>query len=323
MNEQNTETLENEEQANVVSQQTTESTPSDEEQLLGEIASLNEDSQELEEETETLNAPEEEQPENVQTEENKPAEESETEVDESETEREQPLIDDNIIKQYPALKSYKGQPITAAAKAYDELRRSTTRLNQELAELKKQQVQQPKVEEKIPDPIDNPEEYQKYIQKKIEQRVEEMVSQRIKVLEDSIQPIAVEKKQQEIISALKTKLSDNTDPMTVIEGWKNDNQDLLFDNEGNLNSELIDFYDKHPEIFIRDVLNNFKLKEAESAIKQKKKETKQNLVNETKKALKTTTTNPRSEINSTPRTEAPLTDTEELLNEILQLNNEG
>lgn len=258
-----------------------------------------------------------------------PAEEPEVPEEQSQ------VVNEDIVKQYPALKPFQGKPLTEAFKAYDELRRSTTKLTQELSELKKQSAksgsQQPDVEEEVPDPVDEPEKFKKYFKNlssklKAEAKAEVLteLTGKLEILEKTIAPITIEKKQQEITNLIKSQLPD-ADVTQVIEDWKNDNSDLLFDNNGDLNNELVSFYDQHPEIFIRDVVKSYKLKKIENQYKENQKNQKLAVADKVKKAIKQVGSGkniPQAEVNTTPRTEEPLSDTDRLLSEILTNINE-
>lgn len=222
-------------------------------------------------------------------------EEEQSEEEDSQEEEEQPevtdspkeefVITDDMIKQYPTLKSYRGKGGTDLARAYDNLVREYSRRNQELAELKKKPQQVSKSEEvidKMPDPLDDPEGWEKWDERRIARLKEELKADLMNEVKTHTtpKPEDVAERNAKFIYAELEKQLPNIPVQSAMEYWINENSEDFFDFEGNLKQGLIvEYIKERPNRMLKEILELNKGRIPKTAPKEvveaKKKATEQ------------------------------------------------
>lgn len=225
--------------------------------------------------------------------EQKTPQEEETPSEEEPVKKEVPkedVVSDAWIEKYPPLKTLKGKPIEEVAKSYVELERAYSKSQNELHKLRKEAEkaeQKPATEftdEEVKDLLDlEPAAQREYLDKLISKRVMEG----IKDIQAKLEPyeIEVKKKQTEDMKAqIQESLPEGMTVDEVLSAFREANKDILLTEDGELNAEIIQFYEKHPRKFYSDVLSFAKTKHLEELSKKNIGEVKKKVYEETKRA---------------------------------------
>ncbi len=228
----------------------------------------------------------------------------ETQASEETEEQTIPIIDDEMIKQYPVLRSYYGKPVTDLAPTYANIVSKFTQNSQELKETKNKLAELSLQDiGDMPDSVDKPEEFKKWLKDR-----DEKILQTAKV-----------EPQVDIIAELATRLPAGTDVKTLVDGWANENAQRLFDTMGNLRDEMQSLYQNNPEVLYQEVsaFQKSQAKENEDEAVVRKAGHKK-LQSDFKKARNSKKDMPNSNVQTISK-EVKLTEEEEMLQRIGEL----
>lgn len=162
------------------------------------------------------------------------------------------IIDEDLVRQFPALRPLMGKEITELAKSYTELERTFTKSRQELSELKKQ-LEQPKQTEtqsqdtKIPDPVEDPEGYRKYV-------IEEARKAALESISQTQQPTTTTPKQENPSTVFVYKQIEKLVPEVNGEWATQRFIDSLRDETGYVPVSLQRYYSENPDKLVDDVV---------------------------------------------------------------------
>ena len=223
-----------------------------------------------------------------ETEEEPPKEESPKE-DQKETKV--PVVDDAFIERHPQLSTLKGKDFDEVAKSYAEMQKLVSKVQNENARLKKTEPRPTEketlTEEEIKDLLDlDPKGQREYLDKLIEKRI----SEKLKGIETKIEPyqeVVQQKRTEDFLKEVQKNLPEGYEAMKVIDEWKAENKDVLFDEEGNPNEEIFRFYDSHPRKLISELKLYAESKVSKNLAKKEREDAKREVYNQTRKALQT------------------------------------
>ena len=227
-------------------------------------------------------------------------EQTETETEQTEeVQAEIPIIDDEMIKKYPVLRSYYGKPVTQLADSYQRIVSQFTTNSQKLKELENKLAESSLQDTgDYPDPVEKPEEFKKWLADREE---------KIKSLAQKPEP------QVDLMVELATRLPQGTDVNAVVDGWSKQNAVRLFDAMGNLRPEMQSLYTKNPEILYQEVSDFQKLQEKENQTEEVvRKAGHKELRKNFKKARDSKKDMPNANVQTLPR-DVQATEEEEML----------
>jgi len=221
----------------------------------------------------------------------------------------EPIISDEMIQQFPQLKMYRGKPLKDLGKAYANLvgkLHQTIKENNEL----KGKLEKSSLTElgDPPDPIENRAEFDKWLQRRDE------------LVKSQVQPVQQQPAMNPMVE-IQNRLPQGVDVNKVADEWAKFNSRMLFDETGNLKSEMKALYEKEPDLMIDSVVNFYNLlskaQQNELAIEKK---AKQEAYKQTKDAFKKarTTQKDSSQVSVVPRT-SESTPEDEILTKIYQI----
>ena len=101
----------------------------------------------------------------------------------------------------------------------------------------------------MPDPVEKPKEFQKWL------------DDRDKKVRESVQ---IAEPQVDLVSELAKRLPQGTDVTGIVNKWANKNARRLFDEMGNLRSEMQSLYLDNPEVLYQEVSEFLKNDEKEN-----------------------------------------------------------
>lgn len=156
-----------------------------------------------------------------------------------EPQKEVAVIDDAMIKEYPALKMYRGKPLVELGKAYQNIVKAYTENQMRLKQIEKEQVRNtlPKPSE-VPDPVEKPEEFQKWL---------------AEYTEKVIQTNKPEPEPINWVGEVQKILPKEADVNVVLDEWSKFNAKRLFDPTGNLRPDVQKFYNENPDILLDEI----------------------------------------------------------------------
>lgn len=236
------------------------------------------------------------------------------------------IVDDELIKQFPTLISLRGKSTYDVAKSYDNICRGYTqkandlqRLQQELG-TKQNTTANSDVPEDIPDPVEYPKEFGQWLQNRDKKLIETLRSE-MRSVPAQDNEAQVTKKQAEIKETIAKQLPEGVTPEEAIQDWVNDNVNDLYDSFGNPNTELVQHYEKNPNLFVKAVLSVQKVKSLSTSKRQGEKERKSTVADEVRKNIKASRETVKSyETEKTNRAKPTLNNEEDLLAEINKMN---
>ena len=244
---------------------------------------------------------------NEQAEEQTEEVEEETEEVEAETEEtsvEAPVVDDALVKEYPALKAHYGKPLAELGKHYQSIVVEFNEKSQQITELKKKLAEAtiPKLEDE-PDSLDHPEENKKWNREREEA-----------IRADERSKVGDKPPQVDYVAEVNKQLPSDVDVNKVIESWSNANAYKLYDNKGVILPEMQLLYQSKPHILVKEVIDYYKLSEqANKTDEEIRKSAHTKSKNDFKKARQTKKTMPKSEVHVVERESTASEDERQLL----------
>ena len=220
----------------------------------------------------------------------------------------EPVIDDSMIKEYPALKMYKGKPLKDLGKAYQNIVKAFTENQMRLKQIEKEQAKKIPEPSEIPDPVEKPEEFKKWLSDYTETIRSESVPQ---------------ERQIDYVAEVRKILPQGVDVEKVMESWTNYNAERLYNEVGELRPELQAFYNKNPHILLGEIKSYYQLasraeKDEMTIHKEVKEKTYNTIKNSIKKSQEEKENLPNAQFNQIER-EVQMTEAEEILANILKI----
>ncbi len=207
---------------------------------------------------EEITRPEETTQEETQDEE-KTEESPEKPEDKSEAlESDEPVVSDEMAEKHPWMKNFIGKPLDDAFAAYENVQRAYSRSQQMLVDVQKRQQTQPakeEKEEKLEDlDIDllGPEERTKlltWLDKRDAIREKRREQKMLEMLQPAFQ-VSTEQTKGNILSAIQSEIPQTAKADDVLAAFVENNQ-------GMLTPDVVEFYDRHLDLFTKEVANWF------------------------------------------------------------------
>lgn len=238
-------------------------------------------------------------------------EQTEETEEQTEVQAEIPMIDEEMIKEFPVLRSYIGKPVTDLAPTYSRIVSQFTQNSQELSELKRQMAESSlQKTDDIPDMVEKPEEFKKWL------------ADRDKTNQD-IGAGQTQEPQIDFMGELAKRLPQGTDVQGTVNKWMNKNARRLFDGTGEWRPEMESYYSKDPEALYQEVseflANDEKANLDEADVR---KAGHKKLQKDFKNARKSKKEMPGAQVQTISK-DVKLTTEEEMLIEIQELVQEG
>ena len=231
----------------------------------------------------------------------------ETEEQTEEVQAEIPIIDEEMVKDNPVLRSYIGKPVTNLAPAYQRIVSQYHNNSKELAELKRQIAESSlQNTDDIPDMVEKPEEFKKWKEDFAKANQEIGAGQK-------------QEPQVDLMAELAKRLPQGTDVNKTVQGFLNDNAERLFDELGQFRPEMESLYQKNPEVLYKEVVKfqqNYEKENEDEAVTRKAGHKK--LKSDFKKARDSKKEAPGTQVNTISK-DVKLTPEEEMLVEIQEL----
>lgn len=242
--------------------------------------------------------------------EDEPVQETKTQ-EPTEVEANVPVITDDLINQYPALRSYRGKPLAEVAPVYQKLVAKMTKDAERIKELERK-LEQTTLKElgEPPDPVDHRAEFDEWLKRR-----DELVKSQVKVEPEP---------QINYMAEVQKKLP-NVDINKLADEWAKYNSRRLFDEVGVLKPQIQKMYQDDPDLLIDEMVSFYNLasraNQNEFMIEKKAKE---EAFVKTKEAFKQArkTQKESSQVNVVSRTNE-LTPEDEILQKIYQSSLSG
>ncbi len=220
--------------------------------------------------------------------------EAEAETEETSEEEEAPVltVDDELVKKYPALKAHHGKPLAELGQHYQSIVVEFNEKSQQIAELKKKLAEAtiPKLEDE-PDPVEKPEEHKKWTTDREEA-----------IRADERSKTAQQPAQVNYVTEVSKQLPNDVDAKKVIESWSNKNAYRLYDNLGNLKPAAQLLYGDDPNVLVQEVVEYYNDNvKADKTDEEIRKAAHRKSKADFKKARKTKTDTPKSEVHVVER----------------------
>lgn len=157
------------------------------------------------------------------------------------------IINDEMIQQFPTLKMYRGKPLLDLPKAYHNITLAYAENQRKLKQLEKEQAKQKLPDlSKVPDPINEPEKFQSWLVEDRERIRQEALSE-------------VPKPEVNWVSKVQEVLPKEADVDKVLDNFFTFNSERFYNEFGEFNKEVQDFYEKRPQILIAEIQKFYNL----------------------------------------------------------------
>lgn len=162
----------------------------------------------------------------------------------------EPVIDDTMINEYPALKMYKGKPLKDLGKAYQNIVKAFTENQMRLKQIEKERAKRSIPEPtEVPDPVENPDEFKKYMETYAasikQQAIDEYLSQA--------------KVQTDWVAEARKIVPDGVDFNKFIQEFMMFNAERFYNELGEVRPEVENFYNANPQVLISEMKKYYEL----------------------------------------------------------------
>lgn len=162
----------------------------------------------------------------------------------------EPVIDDTMINEYPALKMYKGKPLKDLGKAYQNIVKAFTENQMRLKQIEKERAKRSIPEPtEVPDPVENPDEFKKYMETYAasikQQAIDEYLSQA--------------KVQTDWIAEARKIVPDGVDFNKFNQEFIMFNAERFYNELGEVRPEVENFYNANPQVLISEMKKYYEL----------------------------------------------------------------
>lgn len=162
----------------------------------------------------------------------------------------EPVIDDTMINEYPALKMYKGKPLKDLGKAYQNIVKAFTENQMRLKQIEKERAKRSIPEPtEVPDPVENPDEFKKYMETYAasikQQAIDEYLSQA--------------KVQTDWVAEARKIVPDGVDFNKFNQEFIMFNAERFYNELGEVRPEVENFYNANPQVLISEMKKYYEL----------------------------------------------------------------
>lgn len=162
----------------------------------------------------------------------------------------EPVIDDTMINEYPALKMYKGKPLKDLGKAYQNIVKAFTENQMRLKQIEKERAKRSVPEPtEVPDPVENPDEFKKYMETYAasikQQAIDEYLSQA--------------KVQTDWVAEARKIVPDGVDFNKFNQEFIMFNAERFYNELGEVRPEVENFYNANPQVLISEMKKYYEL----------------------------------------------------------------
>lgn len=162
----------------------------------------------------------------------------------------EPVIDDTMINEYPALKMYKGKPLKDLGKAYQNIVKAFTENQMRLKQIEKERAKRSIPEPtEVPDPVENPDEFKKYMETYAasikQQAIDEYLSQA--------------KVQTDWVAEARKIVPDGVDFNKFSQEFMMFNAERFYNELGEVRPEVENFYNANPQVLISEMKKYYEL----------------------------------------------------------------
>lgn len=162
----------------------------------------------------------------------------------------EPVIDDTMINEYPALKMYKGKPLKDLGKAYQNIVKAFTENQMRLKQIEKERAKRSIPEPtEVPDPVENPDEFRKYMETYAasikQQAIDEYLSQA--------------KVQTDWVAEARKIVPDGVDFNKFNQEFMMFNAERFYNELGEVRPEVENFYNANPQVLISEMKKYYEL----------------------------------------------------------------
>lgn len=162
----------------------------------------------------------------------------------------EPVIDDTMINEYPALKMYKGKPLKDLGKAYQNIVKAFTENQMRLKQIEKERAKRSIPEPtEVPDPVENPDEFKKYMETYAasikQQAIDEYLSQA--------------KVQTDWVAEARKIVPDGVDFNKFNQEFMMFNAERFYNELGEVRPEVENFYNANPQVLISEMKKYYEL----------------------------------------------------------------
>lgn len=162
----------------------------------------------------------------------------------------EPVIDDTMINEYPALKMYKGKPLKDLGKAYQNIVKAFTENQMRLKQIEKERAKRSVPEPtEVPDPVENPDEFRKYMETYAasikQQAIDEYLSQA--------------KVQTDWVAEARKIVPDGVDFNKFNQEFIMFNAERFYNELGEVRPEVENFYNANPQVLISEMKKYYEL----------------------------------------------------------------
>lgn len=162
----------------------------------------------------------------------------------------EPVIDDTMINEYPALKMYKGKPLKDLGKAYQNIVKAFTENQMRLKQIEKERAKRSIPEPtEVPDPVENPDEFRKYMETYAasikQQAIDEYLSQA--------------KVQTDWVAEARKIVPDGVDFNKFNQEFIMFNAERFYNELGEVRPEVENFYNANPQVLISEMKKYYEL----------------------------------------------------------------
>ncbi len=162
----------------------------------------------------------------------------------------EPVIDDTMINEYPALKMYKGKPLKDLGKAYQNIVKAFTENQMRLKQIEKERAKRSIPEPtEVPDPVENPDEFKKYMETYAasikQQAIDEYLSQA--------------KVQTDWVAEARKIVPDGVDFNKFTQEFMMFNAERFYNELGEVRPEVENFYNANPQVLISEMKKYYEL----------------------------------------------------------------
>lgn len=162
----------------------------------------------------------------------------------------EPVIDDTMINEYPALKMYKGKPLKDLGKAYQNIVKAFTENQMRLKQIEKERAKRSIPEPtEVPDPVENPDEFKKYMETYAasikQQAIDEYLSQA--------------KVQTDWVAEARKIVPEGVDFNKFNQEFMMFNAERFYNELGEVRPEVENFYNANPQVLISEMKKYYEL----------------------------------------------------------------
>lgn len=182
------------------------------------------------------------------------------------------IVNDELIEQYPILRTLKDKPVTEVAKSYAELQKEYDRLNKSIkekeangtpeADPKEELEEEPQGADLMPDPFDEPDKFKEWMEartdvsKIVEDKLNAEKEAKAKLEKEAEKERELAEKYQKDVETSIKELIPNEDPSEIIKFYMEQNKDLIMQ-DGKLKPHLEQAFINDEKFLVNTVVDYY------------------------------------------------------------------